>query len=358
MLVQAVTIFYNGSYYTENKMEHSYKIPTFMHKQELLQKYLNNQCTPEEMRVLFKYLQEDDEAAYQDIMYKIWTELSFSQSIDEEVSERMFSTIVSGINSATGKKRGHFFFLQKPWKIAASVMSILVVAALLYFIFLFSPLASYSTGYGETRVVRMPDNTVVHLYANSKLSYPYRWEKRREVWLEGEGYFKVQKRVEGNNAFPQKFIVHTSNLDAEVVGTEFNVKDRRGNIQVILNSGIVKLTRIPYETQDLTIQPGDMVEVGASQQLTISKVNDPDIYSSWKDNELYFEDMTLASIGKELEDSHGIQLRFESDELTTLRFTGSTPVNDLSVLFTTLQKSFGLVVRQEGQLYIITKNNL
>jgi hypothetical protein len=40
--MQAVTIFYNGSYYTENKMERCYKIPTFMQKQELLQKYLNN----------------------------------------------------------------------------------------------------------------------------------------------------------------------------------------------------------------------------------------------------------------------------------------------------------------------------
>jgi len=326
-----------------------------MHKQELLRKYLNERCTDEEMRMLYKYLQEDDEAAYRDIMYKIWTELYFSQSVDEEVSKRMYSNIVSRINRSTDNKRRHAFFLQTPWKIVASVMSILGVVALLYFIFLFSPLASHSTGYGETKVVSMPDGTVVHLYANSKLSYPSRWEKQREVWLEGEGYFKVQKVMEDNASFPQKFIVHTSHLDVEVVGTEFNVKHRRGNTQIILNSGVVKLSRITYETQELTMHAGDKVEVGPSYQIILTKVNDPNTYSSWKENELYFEDMTLAAIGKELEDSHGIQLRFENEEIAALRFTGSTPVDDLSVLFTTLQKSFDLVVRQEGQLYVITK---
>ena len=76
-----------------------------MHKQELLQKYLNNTCTSEEMHMLYKFLQEDDEEAYQDVMHKIWTDLHPSQPMDEEVSARMYGKIIAGINSASVNKR-------------------------------------------------------------------------------------------------------------------------------------------------------------------------------------------------------------------------------------------------------------
>ena len=45
----------------------------------------------------------------------------------------------------------------------------------------------------------------------------------REVWLEGEAYFEVEK----NLSAAVKFTVHTNGPDVEVVGTHFNVDSRR-----------------------------------------------------------------------------------------------------------------------------------
>lgn len=324
-----------------------------MHKQELLRKYLNQKCNTAELHLLYDYLQADNEEQYREVMYEIWKSIQGSQPIDEKVSERMYDKIVSGIDRKNKQQRP--FFRQTHWRVAASVSALLVVSAVFYFVFLFSPLTTHTTAYGETEKIHLSDGTVVHLYANSKLSYPPQWEEQREVWLEGEGYFKVQEIVENDASIPQKFIVHTSNLDVEVLGTEFNVKDRRGNTQVVLNSGMVKLTKITNEAQELTMAPGDIVEVGQLHGLTITKVAEPDIYSSWKDNYLHFEDMALGEIARELKDSHGIQMLFKDSALATKEINASTPVDDLSVLFDFIQKSFDLKVSENEDGYVISK---
>lgn len=85
----------------------------------------------------------------------------------------------------------------------------------------------YATQYGEQRVVELPDHSVVSLNANSTLRFRNDWSQAntlREVWLDGEAFFSVQKQ-EGA-AGPAKFIVHTNDLDVEVLGTRFNVSNR------------------------------------------------------------------------------------------------------------------------------------
>ncbi len=59
--------------------------------------------------------------------------------------------------------------------------------------------------------------------------------KSREVWIEGEAFFSVKP-----SSVPRAFLVHTaSNMNVEVLGTTFNVVDRHGRMQVVLNSGKV-----------------------------------------------------------------------------------------------------------------------
>lgn len=74
-----------------------------MNKQELLQRYLNDECSTEEMRLLFKYLQKDDVEEYRAVMYKIWRELEWhpGQSLDEVSIERICGKIILRINRAT-----------------------------------------------------------------------------------------------------------------------------------------------------------------------------------------------------------------------------------------------------------------
>lgn len=70
--------------------------------------------------------------------------------------------------------------------------------------------------------LRLADGTQVWLNAESRLKYPSRFTgEQRVVELEGEGYFKVTPDSQ------RPFIVKSGNITTEVLGTEFNVRDRK-----------------------------------------------------------------------------------------------------------------------------------
>lgn len=112
------------------------------------------------------------------------------------------------------------------------------------------------TAYGKTERITLPDQSVVLLNANSVLSYNDKWtdNKTREVWLAGEAYFEVKKSDARGNA---KFVVHTDQLSVEVLGTEFNVNNRRGKTQVVLNAGKVRLTSDTTLEKEIIMAPGE-----------------------------------------------------------------------------------------------------
>lgn len=71
-----------------------------MDKQKLLEKYLDGECSVEELHLLYQHLQKDDVEDYQDIMYKIWKEIepSSAQPLDNTTTERIFDKVMSRIH--------------------------------------------------------------------------------------------------------------------------------------------------------------------------------------------------------------------------------------------------------------------
>ncbi len=98
---------------------------------------------------------------------------------------------------------------------------------------------TYRTGAGETKNLLLADHSRVTLNANTSLKVSRNWFSgdRREVWLTGEAFFNIQKTPDR-----QRFTVHTATLTVEVLGTKFNVTDRRRKTRVVLQEGKVKVT--------------------------------------------------------------------------------------------------------------------
>ncbi len=72
--------------------------------------------------------------------------------------------------------------------------------------------------YGRKTAVVLADGTKVWLNAGSHFAFPQKFDEgKREVFLEGEGYFEVTKNKD------QPFIVSTQNIDVKVFGTKFNI---------------------------------------------------------------------------------------------------------------------------------------
>ncbi len=203
---------------------------------------------------------------------------------------------------------------------------------------------TYTTDYGHIQSVRLSDGSRVELNANSSLRVRKGWGlvAQREVWLEGEGFFSIAHQADHG-----KFTVHTDQLTVEVLGTKFNVAQRRNQTTVVLSEGKVKLTANGGQKQSLLMAPGDLVALSASDTVFARKTVAPEKYTVWKDNELYFENAPLPEVLQKVEDYYGVKILLQDTTVAQKRFTSSLPSNNLDVVLNSIASVYQLEVSRK-----------
>ncbi len=198
-------------------------------------------------------------------------------------------------------------------------------------------------GYKES--ITLADGTIVTLNSGTKLRYPVSFTQNiREVYLDGEAFFKVHK----DHLHP--FIIHTNRINIKVLGTEFNVKsypdDRISETTLI--SGAIEVTLddrpsdriflkpkeklIVYNNKNSLIKPN--MPTGSESQsqtgkrmkyslgnLTYSTDNDSVVVeTSWLNNQLIFNDEDFETIAASMDRWYAKKIVFRDEELKKLRF--------------------------------------
>ncbi len=322
---------------------------------QLFQKFINNQCTDAEREEVLFYIRNaqippEFEALMQENLDQ---KLASGQRVSPEISERIRQRIQekilpAGKTSLSGPK-----LLPRRWLAIAATVSLSLLASWVYFNFpgWGHSYQVYTTTYGETRSLQLPDGSQVVLNANSKLTLSSDWPTAlieeeafvREVWLEGEGFFDVKKLSK-----PIGFVVHTDDLEVEVLGTRFNVNSREQITRVVLDEGKVKLST--QHQPELIMKPGELVELTkVKPQFQKKKVN-PDTYLAWRHDELVFEATPLTEIIDMLKDNYGYEVIIHHEAVTEdMLFTGKAPADDTSLLLEMLSESFDLSILQDNK---------
>lgn len=231
---------------------------------------------------------------------------------------------------------------------AASIAFILLVSVLL----LRKPAdTTYATGYGEQQHIVLPDGSGVVLNSNSSLSYENDWSGRgaREVTVNGEAFFSVV-----HTSDDRAFLVRTPDgMQVEVLGTEFNVYERRGMQRVVLNSGSVQLGYRDGET--FRLKPGEMViKRGAGDRPEKQEV-DASRYSSWKNGHLIFEDTPVSEVCRLVEDNFGLTLLLPDTVSREWLFNGTFPADSVEILLRTLMTTYNLDAVRSGSAIRLTR---
>lgn len=244
--------------------------------------------------------------------------------------------------------------------LAASLTGILMLTMVAWLFVRNSQYTTYATGYGEIKEFYLPDSSLVVLNANSALKYSTEWEEAgtRKVWLEGEAFFHVKKRMltEDDKSADvtgfAKFIVYADAIAVEVLGTEFNVNHREDQTEVTLKSGKVKLAVQNGSGEEIEMQPGDLVEFAQQSQSVKKTTVDPTTRIAWKDHLMVFDHLTLQEIADRLEDTYGVQIVFEDAALAKEQFKGFVPADNLDMLLKAFSKLYNLKISREGQTLI------
>jgi ferric-dicitrate binding protein FerR (iron transport regulator) len=238
----------------------------------------------------------------------------------------------------------------RAWTVRAAMLSGLVLLGSLLYLLSPDQDRRYRTAYGQTKRVTLPDGSVVTLNANSRLNLRDTWglAPPREVWLEGEGFFSVARRADG-----RKFTVHTDQLTVEVLGTKFNVAQRRNRTTVVLSEGKVKLTANAGRKQSVLMQPGDHIALAARDTTFNRKTVSPENYTAWTENELFFENAPLPEVLQQVEDYYGVKIILQDTTAAEKRFTSSLPNTNLDVVLKSIAAVYHLEVSRQQDRVIL-----
>lgn len=204
---------------------------------------------------------------------------------------------------------------------------------------------------GEYRLT-LPDGTQVMLNASSKLKYPIRFDdEKRLVELSGEAYFDVVKKTTNGRRVP--FIVQTGDLRLEVLGTQFNIKNYRNEIETTLVEGAVKLH---FSSKDIyTLKPNQQaVYNGDPKAVRIADV-DPYYSIAWKNGSFAFDQVSIYEVMESIARWYDVDVDYIGD-LSDVYFSGQVSrFEDINKLLNTIALTGSVSFKTEGRRVLVMK---
>ena len=231
----------------------------------------------------------------------------------------------------------------------SAAASILLVVSLGFYFANSNAKITHKTNYGEILNIKLQDGSDVTLNSNSRLSY-YKNESRK-VWLSGEAFFQVDKKV----VTEAKFWVITKDLSVEVFGTSFNVNTKKKKTDVFLEEGNIWLKL--KNGADKKMVPGNYISYSSEKNeiLEDKSIFNPTIKTSWKDGSLLFENLSLVKAMEKIEESYGFSIVFKDEKSKKILITGAVPITNIDICIKAIEKSVDVIIVKKENSLIIRK---
>ncbi|NND88112.1 MAG: DUF4974 domain-containing protein [Flavobacteriaceae bacterium] len=273
-----------------------------MDREKLLHKYLNGEASLDEIEQL------KVDPTYQE--YILIASVASEFEVPAHDNATNFQKI---LDSKKDKVRP----LTSRWRSYAFRIAAVLLVLLAGYIYFQSLSTTIDTKVAEIHSFELPDRSLVYLNANSNLRYnKSSWDDQREVELQGEAFFKVEKG--------ETFEVVTDQGTVTVLGTQFNVFAREDIFRVSCFEGLVAV-RINGDTLKLAAGERLKFENGRLESTTNSSLQ-----PAWMYKESNFDNASLSTVLQELENQYPIEISWPK-ELNHIRFSGSFTHTDLEI---------------------------
>tara|TARA_R110002049_G_scaffold118528_6_gene272553 strand:+ start:487 stop:1383 length:897 start_codon:yes stop_codon:yes gene_type:complete len=273
-----------------------------MKREELIKKWLDNNLNTEEQNA-FEQLEDYNQLITMDRALKDFKAPEFS-------IEQTYKTLKTNLLPDSTKTNQ---WLKPLLKIAA-------IFAIGFSVYYYTTTLDTEVGtlIAQQTTIELPDNSTVNLNANSTVTFnESHWSKTREVKLQGEAFFKVAKG--------QKFDVITDDGVVSVLGTQFNVKQRKSYFEVTCYEGLVAVT---HSNKTVKLKPGHTFKIIDGKLLANEKENATQ--PQWLRGESSFRSVPLKHVIAEFENQYKQKIITENIDTSRL-FTGSFTHNNLDL---------------------------
>jgi len=363
------------------------------HMEDLIHAYLSGTITQSEKDELFQWLTFDPgNITCFTQLSDIWLSTSVFQDTQSFNSAEAFNRVKAKIDDVK-KLTNESKIKEKKltWLKAAVILIPIILISSLATKFLFTGHDAYidtpflvDVPYGSRANITLPDGSRVVMNAGSRLTCKEGFGKtHRVLTLSGEGYFNVAK----NKALP--FIVHAGNLDVRALGTEFNVKAYPEDqiIETILIHGSIQVNKktaqgkaekamvlMPKQTLvynkisdnihiHITIKKNEpqvenpLLQPRPSPKVEITETTiDPVIYTTWKEVSWNVYHKTLSELAVELERKYNVSIRFESEALKAIPFSGTLKDESLEQVLVAIRIASPIEFKVNGKEVVFSEN--
>ena len=203
-----------------------------------------------------------------------------------------------------------------------------------------------TTARGEQFEITLADGTQVWLNSDTQLKYPASFadgESRQVELVYGEAYFDVSPSTSHNGS---KFKVNHKSQEVEVLGTEFNIKAYKDdvNIYTTLVEGKVSITSGANSEILAPSQQSNLDIVTNTMSIATKDVYD-DV--SWREGIFSFENKPLKDIMKSLSRWYDIDVVFADAHLENIQFNGLLYKDHSIIELLNDIKNFGVIKNYE-----------
>ncbi|RZK38396.1 MAG: hypothetical protein EOO90_22460 [Pedobacter sp.] len=221
---------------------------------EILIKFLLNESSAEEQVEVHNWLNQNDEnRSYFSGLQKIWVEskaLGTVANRDVDLAWDKFKASTSASEVKTLKL--------KPRNVWMRVAAALVFALGSWLLYTMFDGGGYTDLNADNQVFSqlLPDGSELTLNKRSHLKFANNFKDNRSVQLDsGDVFFSVKSDKE------KPFRVQIDQMMVEVVGTSFNIKHLKQETEVVVESGIVKVS---LGSDEVLLHKGEKLVIGES----------------------------------------------------------------------------------------------
>lgn len=198
----------------------------------------------------------------------------------------------------------------------------------------------------EVKTDTLSDGSVITLNKKTVVKYPEKFTgKQRAVLLvKGEAFFSIIPNKE------KPFILSTGNTTIKVAGTSFNVKNKDENVEVIVETGIVEVSK---NGKMVSLKPGEKVLIKPDTNELTKENNSDKLYTYYRSREFVANDMPLWRMVQVLNEAYDSHIIILNKELNNLPLNTTFKNESLNDILQVISHTFKITVEKRQNEIIL-----
>lgn len=317
---------------------------------ELLVKYLLEEANEAEQQQVNAWITASVEnKKYYDHFSLVWEKSkkhAVTSTVDTDTAWQKFQQRVQQ-NEASSAKIIEMPRRQMGWMRIAAMLVVLLGSAWMLYNIMGIGKPEMIAIHSEDKVLidTLPDGSIVTLNKNSSLSYPASFKgNSRDIALTGEAFFDVT---------PDKskpFIISVNDVKVRVVGTTFNVKHTDERTEVVVETGIVEVSK---KDKGIKVMPKEKAVVLKDKAMPVKENSTDELYNYYRTREFVCNGTPLWRLVDVLNEVYNADIVIEKEQLKNLPLTTTFHNETLDSILSVVGETFNIKVERNGNRIIL-----